>query len=90
MNGTIELVTMTGMGLDEGAQREVAAQLVEQARVAGIDLVGTGGLLAGLAKQVLEAALEKEGTMGVVEAAYAPDERGRIAPDHDITDTERT
>ena len=38
--------------------RSLAEQLVEQARADGVDLVGPGGLLAGLTKQVLEAGLE--------------------------------
>src|SRR5689334_6913191 len=38
--------------------RSLAEQLVEQARGDGVDLVGPGGLLAGLTKQVLEAGLE--------------------------------
>ena len=57
---TIESVTTTDTVLDKDAQRELAAQMVERARVAGIDLVGPGGLLTGLTKQVLEAALEEE------------------------------
>lgn len=60
MTETIESVTTTDMVLDEEAQRELAARMVEQARAAGIDLVGPGGLLTGLTKQVLEAALEEE------------------------------
>jgi transposase-like protein len=60
MTQTIESVTATDMVLDEEAQRELAARMVEQARAAGIDLVGPGGLLTGLTKQVLEAALEEE------------------------------
>ncbi len=39
-------------------QQQLAQQLVEQARVEGVDLIGPGGLLAGLTKTVLEAALE--------------------------------
>jgi transposase-like protein len=35
-------------------------RLVEQARADGVDLVGPGGLLAGLTKQVLEAGLKVE------------------------------
>jgi putative transposase len=38
----------------------LAAQLVEQARAEGIELVGPGGLLTGLTKTVLETALEAE------------------------------
>ena len=60
MTETIESVRTTDAGLDEDAQRELAAKMVEQARAAGIDLVGPGGLLTGLTKQVLEAALEEE------------------------------
>ena len=40
--------------------RSLGEQLVEQARADGVDLVGPGGLLAGLTKQVLEAGLEVE------------------------------
>jgi putative transposase len=46
--------------VDGGLDRSFAEQLVEQARADGVDLVGPGGLLAGLTKQVLEAALEVE------------------------------
>lgn len=52
MTETIEPVTTTDTVLDEDAQRELAAQMVDQARTAGIDLVGRGGLLTGLTKQV--------------------------------------
>src|SRR4026207_2161814 len=44
----------------ERPDRSLAEQPVEQARTAGVDLVGPGGLLAGLTKQVLEATLEVE------------------------------
>ncbi len=60
MTETIDPVTTTHTGMDEHAQRELAARMVEQARAAGIDLVGPGGLLTGLTKQVLETALEEE------------------------------
>ena len=40
--------------------RHLAAQLVEQARAEGVELVGPGGLLTGLTKTVLETALEAE------------------------------
>ena len=39
---------------------ELAASLVEQARVEGVELVGPGGLLSDLTKRVLEASLEAE------------------------------
>ncbi len=44
----------------EIATRQLAQQLVEQARAEGIDLVGRGGLLTGLTKTVLETALNAE------------------------------
>jgi putative transposase len=43
-------------------ERELAEQLVEQARAEGVDLVGPGGLLGDLTKRVLEAGLEAEMT----------------------------
>jgi putative transposase len=44
------------------AGRELAEQLVEQARAEGVDLVGPGDLLGDLTKRVLEAGLEAEMT----------------------------
>jgi len=44
----------------ERPERSVAEQLVDQARAAGVDLVGPGGLLSELTKQVLETGLEVE------------------------------
>jgi putative transposase len=41
-------------------QQQLAQQLVEKARADGVDLVGPGGLLAGLTKTVLETALDAE------------------------------
>jgi putative transposase len=43
-------------------QQQLAQQLVEAARADGVELVGPGGLLAGLTKTVLETALEAEMT----------------------------
>lgn len=43
-------------------ERQLARELVEKARADGLDLVGPGGLLTGLTKQVLETALEEEMT----------------------------
>lgn len=40
--------------------KELAEELVERARDEGVDLVGPGGLLTGLTKNVLEAGLEAE------------------------------
>lgn len=55
MSDTIEPVV-----LDEDEKQELAQRLVDQARVEGVDLIGPGGLLSGLTKQVLETALEEE------------------------------
>jgi putative transposase len=49
-------------GSSPAAGRELAEQLVEQARAEGVDLVGPGGLLGDLTKRVLEAGLEAEMT----------------------------
>ena len=46
-------------GLDE-AQREAIAQMVRQAKEAGVALTGPGGLLKALTAQVVEAALDEE------------------------------
>jgi len=55
------VATPSDDSIDDGRpDRSLAEQLVEQARADGIDLVGPGGLLAGLTKQVLEAGLEVE------------------------------
>jgi putative transposase len=40
--------------------RQLAEELVERARDEGVELVGPGGLLAGLTKTVLKASLEAE------------------------------
>ncbi|GAA1874433.1 hypothetical protein GCM10009751_37520 [Myceligenerans crystallogenes] len=48
------------MELNEEQTQEFAQRLVEQSRAEGIDLVGPGGVLSGLTKQVLETALEAE------------------------------
>ena len=45
-----------GPVLNEGFARE----LVDRVRAEGVNLVGPGGLLGGLPKQVLETALEAE------------------------------
>lgn len=55
MTETIEPMVM---GVDD--KQALAQRLVDQAREAGVDLVGPGGLLTGLTKQVLETALEEE------------------------------
>jgi putative transposase len=43
-------------------QQQIAQDLVDRARSEGVNLVGPGGLLAGLTKTVLETALEVEMT----------------------------
>ncbi len=60
MTDTAEMIDpVTGEIIDE---RQLAEQLLAQARVQGVGLVGRGGLLAGLTKTVLETALEAEMT----------------------------
>jgi putative transposase len=44
----------------EGVDAELVGQLVEQARAAGLQLTGEGGLLRQLTKRVIEAALDGE------------------------------
>jgi transposase-like protein len=51
---------------------ELAVELLERARAEGADLVGPGGLLAGLTKRVLEAGLEAELTEHVGYEPYDP------------------
>jgi putative transposase len=51
----IEPMTVGSIG-----QRELAEQLLEQAREQNIELVGPGGLLGQLTKSVLERALDAE------------------------------
>lgn len=56
MTDTIESMVK----LDEVERHQFAQQLVDQAKSEGVDLIGPGGLLTGLTKTVLEAALEEE------------------------------
>ena len=58
MTETAEMIDpMTGEIID---QKEPAEVLLEQEREQGVSLLGPGGLLAGLTKNVLETALEAE------------------------------
>lgn len=61
MSVTTDVVEMidpvTGEIID---QKQLAEQLLAQAKAQGMSLVGPGGLLSGLTKQVLETALEAE------------------------------
>ena len=54
MTDTIEPMT------EQIDRRQLAQDLVEQARAEGVELIGPGGLLTRLTKTVLEAALEAE------------------------------
>lgn len=56
VSDTTTVTKTPGTSFDEG----VARDLLERARREGVSLVGPGGLLAGLTKTVLEAALEAE------------------------------
>lgn len=60
MTHTIEMIDpVTGEIIDE---KQIAEQLLTQAKEQGVSLVGPGGLLGGLTKTVLETALEAEMT----------------------------
>jgi putative transposase len=52
--------TPAGAGQAEGLEVRIARQLLEQAKADGVSLVGPGGLLAGVTKTVLQAALDAE------------------------------
>ena len=52
--------TIDGMAKTEVTQQKLAQDLVDRARSEGVNLVGPGGLLTGLTKQVIETALEVE------------------------------
>lgn len=66
---------MTGEIID---QKELAEALLEQAREQGVSLLGPGGLLAGLTKNVLETALEAEITEHLGHERHGPAESGNI------------
>src|SRR3954471_6578448 len=55
----------------------LAQELLEQARSEGVELVGPGGLLTGLTKTVLEAALEAELEDRLGYAKHAPEGRDK-------------
>src|SRR5918994_1130177 len=57
MTDTLEPVAAAKEEVD---QEQLAQQLVAQARAKGVELVGPDGLLTGITKRVLEAALEAE------------------------------
>ena len=61
-------------------QRELAEQLLAQAKEQGVELVGPNGLLNQLTKNVLETALDAEMTEHLGYDKHDPAGRGR-APD---------
>nr|WP_240721318.1 IS256 family transposase [Pseudarthrobacter sp. NamE5] len=66
---------MTGEIID---QKELAEALLEQAREQGVSLLGPGGLLAGLTKNVLETALEAEITEHLGHERHGAAESGNV------------
>jgi transposase-like protein len=58
----------------DGLDVKIASELLEQARVEGVSLVGQGGLLAQVTRAVLQAALEAE------MADHLGYERGEVPP----------
>jgi len=76
MTETAEMIDpMTGEIID---QKELAEALLEQAREQGVSLLGPGGLLAGLTKNVLETALEAELTEHLGHERHGPAENGNV------------
>jgi putative transposase len=76
MTETAEMIDpMTGEIID---QKELAEVLLEQAREQGVSLLGPGGLLAGLTKNVLETALEAEITEHLGHERHGPAESGNV------------
>ena len=61
--------------------KQLAEELVERAREEGVELVGPGGLLSGLTKNVLEASLEAE--MSEHLGDEKPDDEAEGADDDD-------
>ena len=49
-----------GASGDRSVDETIAQELVERARSEGVELIGPGGVLAGLTKTVFETALEAE------------------------------
>ena len=77
MTDTMDVVTRkkrTSSSASAGqiATEDLAAELMARADAEGVSLVGPGGLLLGLTKAVLEAALEAEMTEHVGYEAYDP------------------
>jgi len=71
----LEATTSTGTAGGPGSGRplaELAGELMARAHADGVSLVGPGGLLAGLTKTVLEAALEAEMTEHLGYEAHDP------------------
>lgn len=66
---------MTGKIID---QKELAEVLLEQACEQGVSLLGPGGLLAGLTKNVIEAALEAEITEHLGHERHGAAENGNV------------
>lgn len=76
MTETAEMIDpMTGEIID---QKELAEALLEQAREQGVSLLGPGGLLAGLTKNVLETALEAEITEHLGHVRHGAAEHGNV------------
>lgn len=59
------------------ARQALAERLVEEARSSGLNLIGPGGLLADIAKRVIEAGLEVEMTEHLGYDRHAPEGRNR-------------
>ncbi len=75
MNTTEMIDPVTGEIIDE---QRLAEQLLKQAKEQGVDLLGPDGLLNGLTKRVLEAALDTEMTEHLGRDKHQPADGGNI------------
>ena len=67
-------------------QKELAERLLKQAKEQGVSLVGPGGLLNQLTRNVLETALEAELTEHLGPRAWPDADRSQHAQRHQVED----
>ena len=70
-------LTLPAVDVLGDARQALAERLVEEARSSGLNLIGPGGLLADIAKRVIEAGLEVEMTEHLGYDRHAPEGRNR-------------
>ena len=74
-NGAVASKKKPELRLPSQVDSGIAERLVAQARAEGVDLVGPGGLLSELTKQILETGLEVEMEEHLGYAKHAPEGR---------------